>query len=132
MTPRKYILLFDAIINLILGILLVLYSKDLAEFLGIPIVESSFYPNILGGVFIGIALALYRETRRKASKVTTGLGLIGAIGINLCGGLVLLIWLIFGHLHIPVKGRILLWCLDLLLMVLSSIELISHLQSKEK
>ena len=107
MTSRKYILRFDAIINLILGILLALYSKDLAEFLGIPIVESSFYPNILGGVFIGIALALYIETRRKASKVTTGLGLIGAIGINLCGGFVLLIWLIFGHIHIPVKGRIL-------------------------
>ena len=131
MTNRNYILLFDGIINFILGILLVLYSEDLAGFLGIPNVESSFYPNILGGVFIGIALALYLEARRKTTKVTNGLGLIGAIGINLCGGFVLLLWLIFGHLHIPVKGRILLWCLDILLMVISSTELISHLQSKE-
>jgi len=127
---NRHILLIDAIVNFILGILLLAYTKSLAGLIGVPVVESYFYPNILGGVFIGIALALLIECYKNKPPGTFGLGLLGAICINLCGGLVLLIWLLSGDLDIPVRGEIFLWCLDVLLLVLSGFELIRHLKTK--
>ena len=126
MKTRKLLLLVDSVVNLILGVLLIAYSTKLAGILGVPVVESSFYPNILGGVFIGIAIALIIELRKKDSKRTSGLGLLGAICINLSGGAVLLIWLLFGNLGLPLHGAIFLWSLDILLLVISSFELFHY------
>jgi len=125
---RRYTLLFDAIINLILGVLLLFYTTDLAKFFGVPLVENYFYPNILGGIFIGIAIALYVETRKIDTTITSGLGLTGAISINLSGGFVLLFWLLFRNMEIPLRGQIFLWTLDILLIVLSCIELFNHIR----
>jgi hypothetical protein len=130
MKTQKLILLVDFIINLVLGILLLAYSSNLAFYLGVPEVESSFYPNILGGVFIGIALALLIEFLNKSEGKTSGLGLLGAIAINLCGGLVLITWLIFGDLILPMRGFIILWTLAVLLIVLSGFEIINHYKRK--
>jgi len=94
MRTDRIILLIDSIINLVLGVLLISFSVNLATLLGVPVTESYFYPNILGGIFIGIALALFIEVIRKKSSATSGLGLFGAICINLCGGTVLLFWLL--------------------------------------
>lgn len=128
---QKIILRVDGIINLILGILLLAYSKELADFLGVPESESSFYPNILGGVFVGIALALFIESLKKSHDRTSGLGIVGAITINLCGGIVLVIWLLTGDLSLPVRGSILLWSLAALLVVLSIVELLNHYKTVE-
>jgi hypothetical protein len=126
MKTQKIILLVDFLINLILGSLLLAYSNKLAVFLGVPQAMSSFYPNILGGVFIGIGVALFIEFLNKSEVKTSGLGLLGAIAINLCGGLVLIIWLIFGDLILPMRGLIILWSLAVLLIVLSGFELTNH------
>lgn len=131
MRTRKTLLLLDSIVNFILGLLLIAYSVKLAQLIGVPVVESKFYPNILGGVFIGIGLALLFEAYSKDQKFTSGLGLLGAICINLCGGIVLLFWLILGNLEIPLKGTIFLWGLDLILLAISTLELINHLKNKE-
>ncbi len=130
MRIKEKILLVDSAINFILGFLLIAYSPRLVAFLGVPITESGFYPNILGGVFFGIALALLLEVYGKDSKYTAGLGLIGAIGINLCGGIVLLFWLLSGNLHLPVRGMAFLWSLDIILLVISSLELFNHFKAK--
>jgi hypothetical protein len=122
MKKRRYALLIDAVFNLILGILLLAYSHDLAEFFGVPKSESAFYPNILGAVFIGITLALIIEAYRPKLTAGDGLGLIGAISINLCGGIVLLIWLIWGNLDLPVHGMVILWIIAIFLLVISSLE----------
>lgn len=131
MKTRRIILLVDFIVNLILGILLLAYSTKLAYFLGVPLVETSFYPNILGGVFIGIALALLIEIIGKPNRNTTGLGLLGAIAINLCGGIVLMIWLLFGQLNLPMHGSIFLWLVVFILVILSSYELVNHLKTRK-
>jgi hypothetical protein len=129
---RKTItLLIDALLNLILGILLLSFNPGLAVFLGVPYSSTNFYPNILGAVFIGITLALIIEAAGK-KKETIGLGLIGAICINMCGGVVLLLWLVFGNLGLPLYGKIFLWSLALVLLVLSSIELIFTLKNGAK
>jgi hypothetical protein len=70
------ILIIDAIINYTLRILCILYPF-VAETIGIPIVENSFYPTILGAVLFGIGIALTIECYRKQGGMV-GLGLGGA------------------------------------------------------
>ena len=130
MQPTKAVLLVDAAINLFLGLLLLIFSETLVEFLGVPATEQSFYPNILGGVLFGIGVALLIECFRSPNGLV-GLGLGGAIAINLCGGLVLVFWLITGNLSIPIRGQIFLWTLAVNLVAISSIELFMHLLSRK-
>jgi len=113
-----------------LGLLLLIFSETLVEFLGVPATEQSFYPNILGGVLFGIGVALLIECFRSPNGLV-GLGLGGAIAINLCGGLVLVFWLITGNLSIPIRGQIFLWTLAVILVAISSIELFMHLLSRK-
>jgi hypothetical protein len=122
----KGVLLVDASINLFLGIILLIYSKGLVKFFGLPQVVSRFYPNILGGVFIGITIALVVEHFRRESGIV-GLGLGGALIINLCGGFTLFFWLISGNLSIPITGKIILWILFSVLVIISGLELVFHL-----
>jgi hypothetical protein len=107
----------------LLGGLLVLFSPGMAEALGVPAAQpSSFYPSILGGVLIGIGIALLMEARR-AGVGPVGLGLGGAAAINVCGGLILGGWLLCGRLMIPLRGRFLLWVLVAALLAISAVEL---------
>ena len=126
------ILLLDAIINLLLGLLLLIYSASIVNFLGVPFTESSFYPNILGGVLFGIGIALLIEYYRNNSAKMIGLGLGGAISINLCGGFILALWLIFGNLSIPLKGYIFLWSLVVLLIGISLAEFFIFLKNQNR
>ena len=123
------ILLIDAIINLILGILLIFFSPTIIDFFGVPDSDQYFYPNILGAILFGIEIALLIESYRK-DRSFIGLGLGGAISINLCGGLVLGYWLIFKSINIPTRGKIFLWILAFILISISCIELIIHKKSK--
>jgi hypothetical protein len=125
------LLKIDAAINLILGILLLAFPLKLVKALGMPLAEPSFYPTILGAVLFGIGLALLIECYRQSNGLI-GLGLGGAIAINLCGGFVLAIWLLSGSLNLPVRGQIFLWFLVLLLVGLSLIEGFAQLKMRTK
>ena len=118
----------DAVINLLIGALLVAFPGSLVAALGIPAAEVAFYPSILGAVLFGIGIALVIERVRGSS----GLGLYGAISINLSGGLVLGLWLIYGGLSLPPRGRLLLWLLVLVLVGISSLELVAQVRSGSK
>jgi hypothetical protein len=106
-----------------LGIILVAYSKALIQYFGLPVTETRFYPNILGAVLVGIVIALLIEYYRKER---VGLGIGGAISINLTGGIVLFLWLISGRLNLPLHGTIILWILFFVLIGISLLELITH------
>ena len=129
---RRYILFIDALINFILGILLLFYSPALDEVLGMPHAARGFYANILGGIFIGITAALLVEMFRKKPDRFIGLGLLGALCINICGGLVLTAWLMLGDLALPLRGFIILWSLAGALVVVSSLELYLELRGSAK
>ena len=121
----KRLLVIDAIINFILGILLlltILFAEQLTEILGVPKIEHAFYPSIMGAVFIGIGIALLIESTRNKPQQPIGLGLGGAIAINFCGGFLLIGWLIFGDLNLPIQGTILLWLIAVILVGISSAE----------
>ena len=74
---------------------------------------------------VGIGIALLLE-RRAQDGSTRGLGLTGALVINLCFGLVLAAWLLFGPLELLPRGSIVLWGLVAILVGLSGIELLSE------
>ena len=128
---KKSLLLIDAVINLILGIILLAFSPFVIKLFGIPSSESYFYPNVLGGVFIGITIALIIEAFGKDPGNNTGLGLTGAVCINICGGIVLLLWLLSGDLDIPAKGTVFLWILDIILLMISTAELLINLTGRK-
>ena len=123
------VLLIDAGINFILGILLLLtiiFPERIAKFFGVPAVKNAFYPSILGAVLFGIGIALVLESYRTNPEQLVGLGIGGAVAINLCGGAVLIGWLIFGDLHLPLGGTVFLWSIGLILITISGSELLMH------
>jgi hypothetical protein len=125
MKSRVRLLLgLDALINLFLGIILLLYPLGISIKLGLPEPASYFYTSILGGVIFGIGLALGLEWWRGNGDLR-GLGLAGAIAINLCGGGVLFYWLLSANLGLPLRGSILLWLVDILVLGIGLVELVS-------
>ena len=128
---QSKILLADAIINLILGGLLAVFPKSVVEALGVPNTDITFYPSIFGAVLIGIGVALVVEYLRKPSG-PAGLGLYGAIAINLCGVVFLVGWLFSGKLEIPLRGQAFLWGLAVVLIVISVVELVLSRHSRKQ
>lgn len=122
---RKRVLLIDALINFILAFLLGIFPKEIISFLGLPVVSNPFYASILGGVFFGIGIALL-ISRSAKNKNPDGLGLRGAMAINLSGGFVLALWLLFGSLDVPMHGKIIMWALVVILFAISAVELFTQ------
>jgi hypothetical protein len=121
---HKVLLVIDGIINLILGLLLLLFPLGIAQILGVPESDINFYPSILGAVIFGIGIALIIEVYGKPKGIR-GLGLGGAIAINLCGAGVLLVWLLLKRFEIPLRGQIILWSIALIVLLVGTIELIT-------
>jgi hypothetical protein len=123
---KKHALLLtiDGIINLALGILLLLFPLGMAELLGVPQSNVSFYPTILGAVIFGIGIALLIE-RYGFTRNIRGLGLGGAIAINMCGALALLVWLVSTPLNIPLRGYVILWSIAVIVLLVGMVEILA-------
>jgi hypothetical protein len=117
-------LTIDGIINLVLGILLLLFPLGMAELLGVPQSDVNFYPTILGAVIFGIGIALLIERYGFAQNIR-GLGLGGAIAINLCGALALLVWLVSTPLNIPLRGQVILWAIAVIVLLVGIVEILA-------
>ena len=122
-SKHKTLLLIDGVINLALGVLLLLFPAGIVALLGLPYTNTNFYPSILGAVLFGIGIALLIE-RYGATKNIRGLGLGGAIAINLCGAGVLLIWLLISPFDIPLRGDIILWSIAIIVLIVGFAEII--------
>jgi hypothetical protein len=124
MAKKNLLLMVDGIVNLALGILLVLFPAQLMVVFDLPKVETFFYVNILGAVLFGIGIALLMEYF-AGEKGITGLGIGGAIVINLCGGGVLTLWLLFGNLELSKGGEIFLWSIAIIVLGIAIAELVT-------
>jgi hypothetical protein len=123
MTHRhKVLLAIDAIVNLLLGGILLLFPAGLLDLLGLPETNTFFYPSILGAVIFGIGIALLVELVGCGVNIR-GLGLGGAIAINLCGGGALLVWLLAVPLALPLRGKIVLWVVAVLVLAIGVAEI---------
>lgn len=117
----------DGIGNVLLGLPLLLFPELVSEFLGLPTMGATFYPAILGAVFVGIGVALLLE-RFKPSL--GGLGVGGAMSINLIFGVVLAGWLLLSGVGLPRRGVLVLSSLAVILIGISMAEAFSL--SREK
>jgi hypothetical protein len=125
--PKHSILLIvDGAINLILGILLLLAPFGMASFLGVPEPVSYLYPCVLGAVLFGIGLSLILEAQGGVKEIR-GLGIGGAIVINFCGAGALLGWLLLSPVDLPMRGRMLLWSIVGVVMLVGVVELVTGL-----
>jgi hypothetical protein len=122
---RTLLLTIDATVNLALGALLLVFPRPVVAFLGVPPSPVAFYPSILGAVLIGIGGALLVE-RRNPTGGARGLGLVGALIINLCGGGALAAWLLVGRLGLSTRGSVVLWLVAAVVVGLSGIELLAE------
>jgi hypothetical protein len=120
-SKHRILLAIDGSVNLLLGILLLSFPAGLIEILGLPSATNYFYASILGGVIFGIGIALLVELWGAPRRVR-GLGLGGAIAINVCGSAVLIGWLIAGNLVLPLRGKVILWIVAVLVLGIGMIE----------
>ena len=100
---RSILIAVDAVVNALLGLVLLIFPPTLVEWLGLPLPNSAFYVRILGAVILGIGVALAIEFRREPGSSWVGLGMGGAVAINLCGGGTLLAYLAFGDLSLSTE-----------------------------
>lgn len=121
-SKHRILLAIDGAVNLLLGVLLLSFPAGLIEVLGLPQASNYFYASILGGVIFGIGVALLVELWGAPQKVQ-GLGLGGAIAINVCGSAVLIGWLIAGSLVLSLCGRVILWIVAVVVLGIGLIEL---------
>ncbi len=113
------LLLADALVNLVIGAILAVFPARLIGALGLPSSQATFYPRILGAVLIGVGIALLLNALPTG---LSGLGLAGAIAVNLSAAAMLVLMLLTGLGKIPGRGKRLLWFLVVVLIGLSAFE----------
>jgi hypothetical protein len=118
---NKILLLVDGMVNTVLGLVLLAFPLGSGEILSLPVSENNFYPLILGAVLLGIGIALFIEVKFY-NKGKRGLGLDGAIIINIVASIVLILILIFGQLNISITGSIILWLVGISVLVIGLVE----------
>jgi len=118
----KPLLTVDAIINFMLGLPLMFVPIQTARILGIPFPEPAFYASLLGAVLTGIGVALLIERYHDRIHMA-GLGIGGAIAINIFGAVALILWLFLGDLDIPVRGYVFLGAVAVVVLGISLVEL---------
>ncbi len=102
------------------GALLILAPGLTIKLIGLPKSDGNFWPRMLGALLLGLAIASLLQGTLRAQG---GLGLTGSIAVNLTVTAVLGSLLILGPATPTKRGRLALWCLMILLTLLSLAEL---------
>ena len=127
---RPTLLEIDGVGNLLLGIVFLAFPTAVSDLLGLPGDASRFYPTILGAILFGIGVALLLERFRNRNTFT-GLGLAGALVINLSFGLALATWLLVSASTVTSIGVIILWSLVVILIGISGVELLAEIRARD-
>ena len=111
------LLLAHALLFLAMGAILAALPAGTITALGLPASQPGFYRRLLGTTLIGIGLALMMNALPGG---LSGLGLDGAIAVNLLVAVALAFLLLTGARKTPAQGKRLLWLLVLVLVGLSA------------
>jgi hypothetical protein len=117
----KILLLIDGTVNLAVGLVLLCYPLGIGDYLELPKSDNNFYPVILGALIFSIGIALFIESKYYEGGIR-GLGIEGAIIINIITSSALIIFLIFGRLNISIVGSIILWFVGILVFIIGVVE----------
>ena len=121
MKDKGILLTVDAVVNLVLGAMLVLAPAGVIEFFGLPAAGNYFYTSVLGAVLVGIGLALLLSLGSWS-----GLGLMGAVTINLCGATAVVGWMLYNSSVLGIRGKVVLWTVALIVYSIAFYELRSR------
>jgi hypothetical protein len=99
---------------------LLLAPQLAAAALGLPRPGSAFWPRLLGSVLVGVALASALQGILATGR---GLALGGSIALNLATSVFLLATVTLGPRPNTRRGRLSLWLLLALLVLLSLVEI---------
>ena len=127
-THRLRLLEIDSVVNLLLGVALLGMPQSTIAFFGLPAADEVFYVSILGAVLFGIGIALWVE--RKNDDRWRGLGLFGALMINLVAGTTVCVWLIIDPFAIPVRGYAVLWTVAVVVIGIGLVELVQLMRRR--
>ena len=125
---RLRLLEVDAILNLVLGIALLLIPRQTIEFFGLPSADTLFYVTVLGAVLLGIGIALWIDGGTTANR--RGLGLVGAIVINVLGAGAVLVWLLVDPFSLPTRGYVTLGIVVLAVMGTAAVEVFAVVRNR--
>lgn len=114
------ILFLEVLIKLAFGVPLVLAPISTLKLCGLPCPPTGFWPRLVGGLLLGLAVAIFIEIRLPGSK---GLGLHGLIAINLVAAGSIVGPLIMNAGATTVRGRMALWLATALLFMLALAEI---------
>jgi len=117
-TAHGRLLVVDAAINLVLGALLLLAPMGSLPLLGVPTPSTFLFTSVLGGVLVGIGGALLVSARGLE-----GLGLAGAIVINVCGAVALVGWLVLADDALEPRATVTLWAIAILVLAVAALEM---------
>jgi hypothetical protein len=117
----RRLLAADAIVNLLLGALLIIAPESTFQALNLPVDDGGLYRYVMGGVLLGIGLALLLPL-----KGYPGLTLTGAILINICGAGTLGAWLLLSSNRPDGVGSLILWALTVIILGLALLEMLSR------
>lgn len=112
------LLIVDAAINLALGAVLLLAPMGSLPLLGVPTPTTFLFTSVLGGVLVGIGGALLVSARGLE-----GLGLAGAIVINVCGAVALVGWLVLADDALEPRATVTLWAIAILVLAVAALEM---------
>lgn len=119
----QQVLWIETLVKLAGGLVLSLAPLTAIRVLGLSRTDSSFWPRLLGALLIGLAGAAFLEGRYPGSH---GLGVGGAVIVNLAGAAMLATLLALKVAAPSTRGRMVLWTLVALLLILSLLE-IAHI-----
>ena len=109
------LLWLELVTKLAVGLVLAVIPRTAITVLGLPKVDTVFWPRLLGAVLIGISAATFMDTTVRLGH---GLALGGSFVINvaMAGGLASMLFLKQGP--VTRRGRVVVWALILALMAL--------------
>ena len=102
----QQLLWIEIVLKTSVGALLFLVPRATAKALGLPPVAQSFWPRLVGGALLGIAAAVALGTWLGRPG---GLGLAGAVAINLTAAVVIVAELSLAKDGMAKRGRVLSW-----------------------
>ena len=120
---RRGLLALDSAVNVVLGICLSAIPGQTIRFFGLPQTDTYFYVTVLGAVLLGIGIALWIERRNEDRW--RGLGLVGAVIINILGAGTVLVWLLVDPFNLPMHGYVVLWAVALIVLGTAMVELLA-------
>lgn len=116
----QQLLWLETVLKLAGGLGLVMAPNVVAHLLGLPSARPSLWPRLLGAVLLGLAVASYIEGALPGSR---GLGLGGAIAINLASAALIFSLIVLNRGVATGRGRFALAVLAALLVLLSLFEI---------